>query len=89
MDTLLGLLAVCALVFMNGFFVAAEFSFVGARRTRIEQLAQEGNAGAKAARQAMEHLDHYIAATQLGITLARAQPRPKMAAPTKSRLIRG
>ena len=55
---------------MNGFFVAAEFSFVGARRTRIEQLAQEGNAGAKAARQAMEHLDHYIAATQLGITLA-------------------
>jgi CBS domain containing-hemolysin-like protein len=55
---------------MNGFFVAAEFSFVGARRTRIEQLAQEGNTGAKAARQAMEHLDHYIAATQLGITLA-------------------
>ena len=70
MNTVLGLLAVFALVFMNGFFVAAEFSFVGARRTRIEQLAQEGNAGAKAAKQAMEHLDHYIAATQLGITLA-------------------
>ncbi|MBI1257253.1 MAG: DUF21 domain-containing protein [Chloroflexi bacterium] len=70
MNTVIGLLAVLALVFMNGFFVAAEFSFVGARRTRIEQLAQEGNAAAKAARQAMEHLDHYIAATQLGITLA-------------------
>ncbi len=70
MDTVLGLLAVIALVAMNGFFVAAEFSLVGARRTRIAQLADEGNAGAKAAQQAMQHLDSYIAATQLGITLA-------------------
>src|SRR5215216_4028463 len=70
METLLGLLAVFALVFMNGFFVAAEFSFVGARRTRIAQLAQEGNPGARAAQGALEHLDRYIAATQLGITLA-------------------
>src|SRR5215216_1601150 len=70
METLLGLLAVFALVFMNGFFVAAEFSFVGARRTRIAQLAQEGNAGARAAQGALQHLDRYIAATQLGITLA-------------------
>ena len=70
METLLGLLAVFALVFMNGFFVAAEFSFVGARRTRIAQLANEGNAGARATQSALEHLDRYIAATQLGITLA-------------------
>lgn len=70
MDTLLGLLAVLALVFMNGFFVAAEFSFVGARRTRITQLALEGNPGARAAQGALQHLDRYIAATQLGITLA-------------------
>lgn len=70
MDTVLGLVAVIALVAMNGFFVAAEFSLVGARRTRIAQLADEGNAGAKAAQQAMQHLDSYIAATQLGITLA-------------------
>lgn len=70
METLLGLVAVFLLVFMNGFFVAAEFSLVGARRTRIAQLAAEGNAGAKSAENAIEHLDSYIAATQLGITLA-------------------
>lgn len=70
MNTVLGLLAVFALVFMNGFFVAAEFSLVGARRTRIAQLAAEGSAGARAAEDAIAHLDSYIAATQLGITLA-------------------
>ena len=70
MTTIAGLLAVFALVFINGFFVAAEFSLVGARRTRIAQLAQEGHAGARAAQAAIEHLDTYIAATQLGITLA-------------------
>lgn len=70
MDTALGLLAVLALVFMNGFFVAAEFSFVGARRTRLAQLAAEGRSAARAAQSAINHLDQYIAATQLGITLA-------------------
>jgi putative hemolysin len=70
METILGLIAIALLVGMNGFFVAAEFSLVGARRTRIEQLASEGNAGAVAARDAIDHLDSYIAATQLGITLA-------------------
>ena len=70
MNAILGVLAVFALVFANGFFVAAEFSLVGARRTRITQLANEGNPGARAAEHAIEHLDSYIAATQLGITLA-------------------
>ncbi len=70
MDTVLGLLAVAFLVAMNGFFVAAEFALVGARRTRLSQLADEGSAGAKAAQKATQHLDNYIAATQLGITLA-------------------
>lgn len=70
METLLGLFAVILLVAANGFFVAAEFSLVGARRTRIAQMAEEGNTGAKYAQKAMEHLDSYIAATQLGITLA-------------------
>ncbi|MFN8449399.1 MAG: CNNM domain-containing protein, partial [Anaerolineae bacterium] len=49
MSTVFGLLAVFALVFMNGFFVAAEFSFVGARRTRLVQLAEEGSGAARAA----------------------------------------
>ncbi|MCA0457267.1 MAG: hemolysin family protein [Chloroflexi bacterium] len=70
MGDLLGVLSVFFLVATNGFFVAAEFSLVGARRTRIAQLASEGNSGAKVAQKAMEHLDAYIAATQLGITLS-------------------
>lgn len=70
MNTLLGLISVLVLVALNGFFVAAEFSLVGARRTRLAQLAKEGNSGAIAAEKATEHLDSYIAATQLGITLA-------------------
>ncbi len=70
MSTVVGLLAVFTLVFVNGFFVAAEFGFVGARRTRLSQMASDGSAGAKAAEGAIEHLDSFIAATQLGITLA-------------------
>src|SRR5262245_20694200 len=70
METVLGLVAVLLLVLANAFFVAAEFSLVSARRTRLEQLAQEGNSAAIAARKATEHLDNYIAATLLGITLA-------------------
>ncbi len=70
MELVLGLAAVFILVFINGFFVAAEFALVGARRTRIQQLASEGHGGARIAEQALVHLDSYIAATQLGITLA-------------------
>ena len=58
------------LVAANGFFVAAEFALVGSRRTQIETLARGGNRRARIAQNAMEHLDHYISATQLGITLA-------------------
>ncbi len=70
MDAFLGMLAVFLLVFMNGFFVAGEFALVGSRRTRIAQLAAEGHEGARVADEALKHLDSYIAATQLGITLA-------------------
>ncbi|MGQ0814918.1 MAG: hemolysin family protein [Gemmatimonadota bacterium] len=58
------------LVLANGFFVAAEFSLVGARRTRIEALVRKGSRPAKLAKHAIAHLDHYISATQLGITLS-------------------
>src|SRR5688572_29539037 len=67
---LVGLLAVALLVVANGFFVAAEFALVAARRSRIEQLASEGNASARLARELTRHLDAYIAACQLGITIA-------------------
>lgn len=70
MEAILGLLGVFLLVFINGFFVAGEFALVGARRTRIAQLAAEGHKSAQLATQALGHLDNYIAATQLGITLA-------------------
>jgi CBS domain containing-hemolysin-like protein len=58
------------LVAANGFFVAAEFALVGARRTRIEALARSGNRRAAVAEGAINRLDHYISGTQLGITLA-------------------
>jgi CBS domain containing-hemolysin-like protein len=58
------------LVLANGFFVATEFSLVAVRRTRIQQLASEGNRRAESVLDRLRHLDSYIAATQLGITIA-------------------
>ena len=59
-----------ALVLANGFFVAAEFALVSIRKTRIDQLAAEGNASAVIVKNALHDLDRYIAATQVGITIA-------------------
>jgi CBS domain containing-hemolysin-like protein len=66
----LGLVLVVILVFTNAFFVAAEFALVGARRTRLEEMARAGDRKAALARRAVQSLDRYISATQLGITLA-------------------
>src|SRR6185436_21162015 len=49
---------------------AAEFSLVSVRRTRIEELVQQGRPGATAVKRALEDPDRFIAATQLGITIA-------------------
>ncbi len=68
--SLVGVLAVCALVATNGFFVAAEFGLVKVRQTRIDELAAEGKSAALVVQDELKHLDSYIAATQLGITLA-------------------
>ena len=65
-----GLLGVLALVFANGFFVAAEFSLVTVRKTRVDQLIVEGNRAARVVRKAVSNPDPFIAATQLGITMA-------------------
>ena len=70
MNDILGLVALFVLVLVNGFFVAAEFALVSVRRTRIDQLAEEGNSTAQATQRALQNLDLYIAATQLGITMA-------------------
>ena len=64
------LLGLAALVCANGLFVAAEFAIVTVRKTRIDQLIAEGHRGAKVVRRAITEPDRYIAATQLGITMA-------------------
>src|SRR5262245_30810436 len=61
---------ILALVFANGFFVAAEFAIVTVRKTRIDQLIAEGHGSARAVRRAITDPKSYIAATQLGITMA-------------------
>lgn len=66
----LGLVSIVILVLANGFFVAAEFSMVSVRRTRIAELVARGETGAEAVQKAIENPDRVIAATQLGITLA-------------------
>lgn len=68
--TILLLLATVLLVLLNGFFVATEFAIVKVRSTRIKELADAGNLAAKSAANAIKHLDDYLSATQLGITLA-------------------
>src|SRR5215217_7266723 len=68
--SILGLIAIFVLVLANGFFVATEFAIVAVRRSRLEQLVEEGRGGAVAAEAVVGHLDSYIAATQFGITLA-------------------
>ena len=70
MDVMWRLVGLFALVCANGFFVAAEFSIVTVRKTRIDQMIAEGHRGAKAVRRAVTAPDRYIAATQLGITMA-------------------
>src|SRR5690349_18285595 len=70
LPTTFGLAAVALLVLANAFFVATEFAIVAVRRSRLEQLAAEGRASARAAQDVVGHLDTYIAACQLGITMA-------------------
>ncbi len=68
--TILKLSAVLLFVLTNGFFVAAEFSLVSVRRTRIAELVAQGNPAAQWVKRAIENPDRVIAATQLGITLS-------------------
>lgn len=68
--TLAKLGSVAALILANAFFVAAEFALVSVRRTRIEELIAEGNATARTVKHVIHDPDRFIAATQLGITIA-------------------
>src|SRR5579871_6399844 len=70
MDVGLRLAAVLAIIAVAGFFVAAEFALISARRTRIDQLAARGNRAAAAVRRAMDDPTRFISACQLGITVS-------------------
>src|SRR5215203_6508368 len=64
------LIVAVLLVLANGFFVAVEFSVARRRPTQAEEMVREGRPGAKSALNAVEHIDSYLSACQLGITLA-------------------
>ena len=70
LDVTIRLTAVLALVLANGFFVATEFAIISVRKTRIDQLLAEGSRMARPVRRALNNPDQFIAATQLGITMA-------------------
>jgi len=63
------LLAVALLIALTAFFVASEFAIVKVRTSRINQLIEEGNTSAIAAKRVISHLDQYLSACQLGITV--------------------
>jgi CBS domain containing-hemolysin-like protein len=64
------LVAVVLLVLANGFFVAAEFALVRSRRSRLEERAEDGDAGSRRALVLLDDLNQYLSACQFGITLA-------------------
>jgi len=69
MTSFLELVAVGALVLLNGYFVAAEYGLVTVRRTRMHELEQEGNRRAKLVLQLTQEPPRFIAAMQLGVTV--------------------
>jgi CBS domain containing-hemolysin-like protein len=70
LSPLISILIILSLVLANGFFVAAEFALVSSRPTRIQQLAASGNMAARLVQRAQADPNRFIAAAQLGITVA-------------------
>src|SRR5579871_3451618 len=70
MDLLALLVLIILLIFVNAFFVASEYALVSIRKTRVDELVKSGDISAIAIRRALNHIDHYISAIQLGITFA-------------------
>ena len=69
MSTTIYLIIFAILIALTAFFVATEFAIVKVRQSRIDQLVVEGKAGSVAAKQVTSHLDEYLSACQLGITV--------------------
>lgn len=70
MDIFISVLITLLFVFLNGFFVAAEFAIVKVRSSQLELKAQNGNKAAALSKRIVTHLDAYLAATQFGITIS-------------------
>jgi CBS domain containing-hemolysin-like protein len=70
MELFLQYVVILLFVFLNGFFVAAEFAIVKVRASKIDQRAAEGVFRAKVAKNILDNLDAYLSACQVGITLA-------------------
>ena len=64
-----GLLLAFILILANGFFVAAEFSMVSLRKTRIEEMVQEGRRGASRVKSILDSMDNFLSTCQVSITL--------------------
>ncbi len=64
------ILIIAGLILINGFFVTVEFALVKVRATQIDQLAEQGNWAAKLTSKALDRLDFYLSASQIGITVA-------------------
>ena len=69
-DIFVNIFIIIFLLFVNAFFVAAEFSLVKVRKTRLEQLCNEGNSNAKKALKLVNDVNRMLAAAQLGVTIA-------------------
>ncbi|MEH7096286.1 hemolysin family protein [Neobacillus vireti] len=66
---IVNLIIIAIFIALTAFFVAVEFAIVKVRGTRIDQLLNEGKKGARAAKKVVTHLDEYLSACQLGITV--------------------
>ncbi len=69
-DIIVNIFIIAFLLFVNGFFVAAEFALVKVRKTRLEQLCNEGSFAAKRALKLVNNTNKMLAAAQLGVTIA-------------------
>ncbi|MEK3765146.1 MULTISPECIES: hemolysin family protein [unclassified Solibacillus] len=69
MTTIINLIIFSALIALTAFFVATEFAIVKVRQSRIDQLVAEGKSGSLTAKNVTTHLDEYLSACQLGITV--------------------
>lgn len=69
LQDVLNVVGIALLIALSAFFVAAEYSLVKARPTRLEELAENGSRRARIALSAVKHLDFYLSATQIGVTV--------------------